>query len=155
MDRMLLALSYAAFAGTALVLIRIDMREHRIPNRIVLPATTVLAVLLTGAAAASGAWADLTRAGAGAVLLGAFYLALWGVGRGRGMGGGDVKLAVLVGLFLGWHGWIALAIGAAAAFVIGGAASAVLIASGRATRRTRIAFAPFMLLGACIGPLLT
>ena len=69
------------------------------------------------------------------------------------MGGGDVKLAVLVGFFLAWHGWGAFGFGAAAAFVLGGAAALVLVAFRRATRRTRIAFGPFMLLGACLGPL--
>lgn len=150
-----MAAAYVGFACAALAIIRIDTREHRIPNAIVLPATVALAALLSAAAWASHDARDLVRAALGSLLLSAFYLLLWSVGRGRGMGGGDVKLALLVGLFLAWHGWSALALGAAAAFVLGGAASVALLATGRATRRTRIAFAPFMLVGACIGPLLS
>lgn len=155
MDRMFVAAAYAAFACVALVVIRSDIRDHRIPNAVVLPGAGVISGLLAAAAWSGDAWDALARSALGACCLGAFYLLLWGIGRGRGMGGGDVKLAVPVGLFAAWHGWEAFAVGAASAFVLGGISSAVLIATGRATRRTRIAFAPFMLLGACLGPLLT
>ncbi|RCS62716.1 prepilin peptidase [Microbacterium sp. JB110] len=151
MDRMLVALAYASFACVALLLIRSDMAEHRLPNRVVLPGTAVIVFLLAGASVAGGGFDALARAVLGACVLCAFYLVLWGAGGG--MGGGDVKLAVLVGFFLAWHGWGAFGLGAAAAFVLGGATALVLVAFRRATRRTRIAFGPFMLLGACLGPL--
>ncbi|WP_119698398.1 prepilin peptidase [Microbacterium halotolerans] len=152
MDRTLVALAYMSFTCVALMLIRSDMVEHRLPNRVVLPGTAVIAALLAGASVTGGGLEAIARAVLGASVLCAFYLVLWGAGGG--MGGGDVKLAVLVGFFLAWHGWSAFGIGAAAAFVLGGAAALVLVTLRRATRRTRIAFGPFMLLGACIGPLL-
>lgn len=147
--------AHAAFAVAGVQLARADLREHRLPNAIVLPAIAVVAVLLA-AAAAVGDCADAAgRAAAGALLLGGFYAVLWRAGRrSGGMGGGDVKLAVLVGLVLGWHGWAELAVGGAAAFVIGGLGAVLLITAGRADARTPIAFGPFMLLGACVGPLL-
>lgn len=152
MDRLLEALAYAVFAMAALAIIRCDMLEHRIPNRLVLPATGAVAVLLTGSAAAGVGAEPLVRAALGGVLLGLFYLVLWGAGRG--MGGGDVKLALLVGLFTAWHGWGAFVVGAAAAFMLGGVAALTLVATRRARGDTRIAFGPFMLLGACAGPLI-
>ncbi|WP_105567403.1 prepilin peptidase [Microbacterium halophytorum] len=152
MERMLEVLAHAAFALAALAIIRSDMLEHRIPNRVVLPATAAVAVLLAGAAETGAGAEPLVRGALGAGLLGGFYLVLWGAGRG--MGGGDVKLALLVGLLTAWHGWGAFAVGAAAAFVLGGGAALALVAARRARRETRIAFGPFMLLGACVGPLL-
>ncbi|WP_244927271.1 prepilin peptidase [Microbacterium sediminis] len=150
----LVAAAYLAFGVASLVLIRSDLAEHRLPNAVVLPATAVVGALLTLASIAAGDTAAVGRAAAGALALGAFYAALWAIGRGRGMGGGDVKLALLVGLFLGWHGWPELALGGAAAFVVGGASALALIAARRATARTHIAFGPFMLIGACLGPIL-
>lgn len=155
LETALTAAAYVVFAGAALALIRSDIREHRLPNAIVLPATFAVAALLAGASWAGGDPAAMMRAIVGALALGSFYLALWGVGRRRGgMGGGDVKLAVLVGLFLAWHGWAALALGSAAAFVLGGGVAVALLVRRRATSRTRIPFAPYMLLGACLGALL-
>ncbi|MGO1768824.1 MAG: prepilin peptidase [Microbacterium sp.] len=153
MDRILVALAYAVFAGVSLWLIRSDIRAHRLPNAVVLPGAGVVAALLASASALQGTPANIVRMLVGAGVLGGFYLILWSVGRGAAMGGGDVKLALLVGAFLAWHGWTPLAIGAAAAFVVGGAVALALVALGRADRGTRIAFAPFMLLGACLGPL--
>ncbi len=153
MDRILVALAYVAFAGVSLWLIRSDIRSHRLPNAVVLPGAGVVAALLASASALRGEQGSIVRMAVGAGVLGGFYLVLWSVGRGAAMGGGDVKLALLVGAFLAWHGWAPLAIGGAAAFVIGGAAALSLVVLGRADRRTRIAFAPFMLLGACLGPL--
>ena len=64
-------------------------------------------------------WAALLRAAIGMAALYAFYFVLRFV-RPDGMGGGDVKLAGVVGIYLGWLGWGALAVGAFAAFVLGG-----------------------------------
>lgn len=151
--QVLVATAYVAFGAFALALIRSDLAEHRLPNALVLPATAIVGALLASSSLAAGDADAAGRAAAGSLLLGGFYAALWAIGRGRGMGGGDVKLALLVGLFLAWHGWAELAIGAASAFVVGGAGALALIIAGRATARTHLAFGPFMLIGACIGPL--
>ncbi|MCU1404731.1 MAG: peptidase domain protein, partial [Glaciihabitans sp.] len=64
---------------------------------------------------------------------------------------GDVKLAGIVGLALGWVGWGALLVGAFAAFLVGAVLGLLLIAFRRGGRKTAIPFGPFMLLGAAIG----
>lgn len=151
--QVLVATAYVAFGAFALALIRSDLAEHRLPNALVLPATAIVGALLAVASSIAADTAAIGRAAVGALALGAFYALLWAVGRGRGMGGGDVKLALLVGLFLAWHGWPELVVGAASAFVVGGAGALALIIAGRATARTHLAFGPFMLIGACIGPL--
>jgi leader peptidase (prepilin peptidase)/N-methyltransferase len=82
-------------------------------------------------------------------LLFGFYLVLALV-YPAGMGLGDVKLAGLLGLYLGWLGWAAVAVGAFTAFLIGGLVGVSLLATGRAGRKTAVPFGPAMLSGALL-----
>ncbi len=68
-----------------------------------------------------------------------------------GMGFGDVKLAGVLGLFLGFLGWGPLVVGAFAAFLLGGLFALVLVALRRAGRKSGIPFGPWMLAGAWVG----
>lgn len=137
-------------AGIGVWLLVIDARTHRLPNRIVLP-TLAAAIVLVGVDALVTRSTDaLLRSLLGMLLLGVFYAVLRAVSRG-GLGGGDVKLAALIGLVLGWHGWQAALIGAASAFVLGALYVLVLMAFRRAERSTRIAFGPWMIIGAVLG----
>lgn len=70
-----------------------------------------------------------------------FFQALVWATRGKGMGGGDVKLAGLMGLILGWPN-IILAI--LLAFLTGASVGVILVLGGRKTMRSQIAFGPFL-----------
>jgi len=142
------ALLYLAAITIALALI--DLDTHTLPNRIVLPAYPIGVLLLVVATIASGDWGDLLRASIGSAALFAFYLVLVLVYPG-GMGLGDVKLAGVLGLFLGYLGWPALIIGAFAAFVLGGLYAIVLLVTRRVARTGGIPFGPWMLAGAWVG----
>ncbi|WP_345802273.1 prepilin peptidase [Microbacterium sp. AZCO] len=143
-------IAYLYFAAISMVLTLIDLDTHRLPNAIVLPSYLVAAVLLTLASALVGDWGAIVRAAAGMAILYAFYFVLRLV-RPDGMGGGDVKLAGVIGLYLGWIGWGALAVGAFAAFLLGGIFGIALILARRAGRRSAIPFGPWMILGAWVG----
>ena len=67
-----------------------------------------------------------------------------------GMGGGDVKLAFLLGLYLGWLGWGAVVVGAVAGFAIQAVLAVGLLAVRRVGLRTELPFGPAMLLGAAV-----
>ena len=67
-----------------------------------------------------------------------------------GMGFGDVKLAGVLGLFLGFLGWPTLGVGMFAGFLAGGIFGVALMLAGRG-RKAAIAFGPWMLLGAWVG----
>ena len=107
-------------------------------------------MLLALASLLTGDWVHMVHALIGAVVLGAFYLLLALVWAG-GMGGGDIKLAVLIGLTLGWLGWPQLVVGAFAAFFVGGIISIVLLALHKVKLRGGIPFGPSMVIGAWIG----
>jgi leader peptidase (prepilin peptidase)/N-methyltransferase len=139
---------YLAAIGVALALIDLDVKK--LPNSIVLPAYPVVAVLLALGSWGSDDWFALIRAVIGGVALWVFYFGLLLVKQGA-MGFGDVKLAGILGAYLGWLGWGDLAVGAFAAFFVGGLVSVGLLLAKKADRRTAIPFGPWMLIGAAIG----
>jgi leader peptidase (prepilin peptidase)/N-methyltransferase len=141
--------AFLYLAAISIALAAIDLETMRLPNAIVLPAYLVGAVAFTAAAALSGAWQQLATAGLGLAIMGAIYL-LPALIRPDAIGGGDVKLAGVLGLFLGWMGWSALGVGVIAGFILGGAWGVALILAGKG-RSARVAFGPWMLAGAWIG----
>ena len=141
--------AYAALVAVALPLAAIDLDVHRLPDRLTLPAIPTLALLL----ALEGDRHRLMQALVCGALAGAVLLLL-ALAVPGGMGLGDVKLAALLGMPLGWWGWVVPVQGLAGGFVIGGLVSLVLVLTRRATRHTHIALGPSLLLGA-LGALLT
>jgi len=141
--------AFLVFAGVSVALAAIDLDTSTLPNRIVLPALVTGIVLLATSTALIGDWGQLARAGIGMGGLFVVYYLL--AVLSGGMGFGDVKLAAVVGLHLAWLGWPQLAVGALAAFVLGGIFGMVLIALRRAGRRSAIPFGPWILAGAWVG----
>lgn len=80
----------------------------------------------------------------GSLAGGLFFVLLFLVSGGRGIGMGDVKLAFAAGLILGWPD---IALSLLLSFVIGGAWGAFLYLSKKKTMTDRLAFGPFLVLG--------
>ncbi len=141
--------AYLYLAAVAVALAMIDIRVWRLPDAIVLPSYVVAALLLGWAALVHTDW---WAAGRGliamAVLLGGYLLLA--LAYPGGMGLGDVKLAGLLGLYLGYLGWSSLWVGAFAGFLLGGVAGVALLATRRVGRRAALPFGPFMLAGALL-----
>ncbi len=138
---------YLAVVGVLLAWI--DARTRLLPTRIVGPSYLVVGTLLLGASAVEGDWHALARAGLGWAIAGGSFLLLWVV-HPRGMGYGDVRLAGLLGMALGWLGWPEFGVGMYAGFLLGGVIGAVL-ALLHLVDRKRYPFGPFMLAGALVG----
>ncbi len=132
--------------AAAVVLAVVDAEHHRLPDRVLLPATVLSILLLAAAAITVGRPLRLLAAGAGAAGVFAAFLLLALAGP-AGLGFGDVKLGALLGLHLGWLGWEAVVIGIAAGFTLGALTAIVLVVAGRATMRTPVAFGPALLAG--------
>jgi leader peptidase (prepilin peptidase)/N-methyltransferase len=141
------AFLFLAAAGVLLGVI--DLRHHLLPNRVVVPSIGIGSALLLLAAVPGADWDALLRAGLGAVVLFAVFLVLALISP-RGLGMGDVKLAGLIGLYLGWIGWNAVVVGAVAGFVIQALLALVLLAGRRIGLRGELPFGPAMLLGAAV-----
>ena len=128
------------------------MDHHLILHGVIYPSLVVILILLAIASWGTGSWMQLLWGVVSGMGLGLFYLLLAFLWPG-GMGLGDVKLAVLLGLALGWLGWGQLAVGAFAAFLIGGVLGLVMIVLKKVTLHGGIPFGPSMALGAWVGVL--
>jgi leader peptidase (prepilin peptidase)/N-methyltransferase len=142
--------AYLYLVAISIALGLIDLDTRRLPNRIVLPSYVVAGVLLAAASVALQDWVPFALALAGSGILFLLYFLLALASRG-GMGFGDVKLAGVLGLYLGFSGWGTLAVGAFAAFALGGIFGLILLAVRRAGRKSAIPFGPWMIVGAWIG----
>lgn len=160
------------FAAVTVAAVVSDVRQRKIPNRLVLSALagipalltlTILGTVLAGAGAAAEQWfQSLMRGLGGLVVLAGGHLLL--AIRG-GLGGGDAKLAGVIGLVLGcFGGWGTVLLGTLLAWGaggVGGVACAVLQrANGRHDPHTsrdpqELPFAPFLLGGAWIALLVS
>jgi leader peptidase (prepilin peptidase) / N-methyltransferase len=140
--------AYLYLAAISVVLAVIDLDVWRLPDRIVLPAYAVGAGLLGAAGILRGDPVALGTAALGAGLAVLLYLLLHLVG---GMAKGDVKLAGVLGLFLGYLGVEQLVVGVAGAFLIGGLIGVALLVTRRAGRGSAMPFGPWMLAGAWLG----
>jgi leader peptidase (prepilin peptidase)/N-methyltransferase len=130
----------AAFFSATLVAISATDISHRIvPNMVVLPAAAIVLAAMT-VLEPSAEWA-LGAFGA------ALFLFLAALAYPKGMGMGDVKLALLLGAMLGRTVPVALMLGMLAALV---PAVVLLVRHGGAARKMGIPFAPFLALGAIV-----
>ena len=141
--------AYLVLAAAGVLLAVVDLRHRLLPNRVIGPALVTGALLLTAAAAVDGRWDDLGRAGLGAAVLFAVFLLLALISPSA-LGMGDVKLAGLLGLHLGWLGWDAVLLGAAAGFAVQALLSLVLLAARRIDLRGELPFGPALLAGAVL-----
>ncbi|GAA2133094.1 A24 family peptidase [Streptomyces synnematoformans] len=136
-------------APFGVLLFAVDRAVRRLPDVLTLPLAGAAVVLLGGAALVGGA-GSWTRALLGGITLGAVYFLLFFVNPAA-MGFGDVKLALVLGVALGWYGWDVLFTGSFFGLLLGAGYAVTLLAARRVGRKTGIAFGPFMIVGAFAG----
>ena len=127
----------------------IDYTTHRLPRGVTFRAAIVGGPLLTLAAINHD---DNGRIG---VMFASFVgtlalLALLAAFSKGGIGGGDMRLAPVLAMFLGWLGASYVYIGLGSGFILGGIAAGGMLVTRRASASTRIAFGPFLCIGAVI-----
>lgn len=132
--------------GFSLALSRIDIREHRLPNRLV-----AAMVLLVSAAIVVFAPDPVRPAVTTSLVTGLKYAAVHVVvfiaSRGQ-FGMGDVKFALPLGLVVGFYSPTLWLVAVMASFAAAAAVSIVLVAAGRLSLRSRIPFGPYMAVAA-------
>jgi leader peptidase (prepilin peptidase)/N-methyltransferase len=127
----------------------IDLEHFLLPNRIVYPLAVSTLALLVVAALGDDAWGALGRALLGGVVamtaLGVLHLV-----SPRSMGFGDVKLAFVLGLALGWLGWGELLLGLFCGFLAGALVGVALIVLRHRDRKDHLPFGPFLAFGTVV-----
>jgi leader peptidase (prepilin peptidase)/N-methyltransferase len=147
-------LAFCFLGALGVALSAIDIAVHRLPYRLTMPAYPVMAILLGVAAATGHDGGALVRALLASVALSAAYLLLALLGAGQ-LGAGDVVLAAVLGLGLGWLGWPTVIAGSLLAFAVMAVVSLALLAARRISLRGEICFGPFMLGGALLAILVS
>jgi len=141
--------AFVALALLATPLLLVDARDHRLPDRLVLPAAGGALVLLTLAAAVRSDWASLGRSVAAAAVVFAIFCTA-AVLSPASLGFGDVKLAGLLALYLGWLSWGHVFYGIFAGFVLGALVAVVMLVSRRVSLKSHIALGPALITGALL-----
>jgi leader peptidase (prepilin peptidase)/N-methyltransferase len=147
------ALPAYLYLGTiSAVVTMTDLGARKIPEPVVLGSYPLAAALLAAASAPRGQWWALARGGIAMAMLGGFYLIL-GLAFARQVGIGDIELGGLLGLYLGWISWSALASGTLVAWLLPALAILARRAVSRGSRRGALAAGPFLAAGALVAAL--
>jgi leader peptidase (prepilin peptidase) / N-methyltransferase len=130
------------FAAVLIAVAAIDLEHRIIPNRILAPAAVW--AIAAWAAIDAGMLPEALAAGAGAFT----FLLIAALAYPAGMGMGDVKLAGVMGLYLG----LAVIPALLTAFVAGSVVGiAILVREGAQARKKGVPFGPFLALGGLVG----
>jgi leader peptidase (prepilin peptidase)/N-methyltransferase len=141
--------AYLVLGAGLVTLTVIDLRHQLLPRRIVFPIGTATVALLAVAAVATPAGDNFARALACAV--GAYIVfGLLRFANPRALGGGDVTLAGLLGLSLGWYSVAAAVAGLATGAVLAALFAVVALAARRISRTTALTYGPFLVAGALL-----
>ncbi|GAA2012921.1 prepilin peptidase [Nakamurella flavida] len=140
----LVILLWAGWLGVALA--AVDLRHHRLPDALTLPAWGVSAALVVGTSLWSPGSGSVPRAVLAAALVGGLFWLVWRIAPAA-MGRGDVKLVPALVLLTGYLSWGAAVLGVVLAFVTGSVVSLLGLLSRRMTMRSALAFGPHLLAG--------
>jgi leader peptidase (prepilin peptidase)/N-methyltransferase len=138
--------AYLVLAAGLLALACTDMEHLLLPKRIVYPVLGLFGALLVVAAAITGDWHNLFVAGISGAVWFAIFFAMNFISP-RALGFGDVRLAPVLGLALGWLGVRYVLLGFFAANLIGAIIGIALIASKRMSRQQQIPYGVFLAVG--------
>jgi leader peptidase (prepilin peptidase) / N-methyltransferase len=131
----------------------VDWRTRYLPTRLIAPSYVVVGLLAALASALTGDWGAFVTSVIGWLGSFAVFWVLWFLVP-RGMAYGDVRLAGLLGMALGWLGVAPLVLGLYTAFLLGGIGG-LLLSSLRIFHRRHFPFGPFLALGAWLGAVFT
>lgn len=141
--------SFLLFTAVLIAVSAIDIEHYIVPNRIVIVALATSVPLLAVTAMLDHRGPELRDALVGSLSASAALLVLH-IAHPRGMGMGDVKLALVLGLYLGWMGLGHVFLGIFLGFLLGSIVGIALIATGLRTRSQHLPFAPFLAGGSLV-----
>lgn len=139
------------FAGLVAVSIA-DIRVGLVPRKLLYPTLVLMVIALVAASAVSGEYHRLVQAAVGGAAAFAVFFAIWFVAP-RSMGMGDVRLAGVIGVGLGWIGYRQLYLGFLVGLIVGVIIGVVKMLVQGSGRKTALPFGPALAVGAVVGVL--
>ncbi len=144
-------IGYLVFIPFLVIIFVYDLKHYIIPDKVVFSAITVAAIYnlirLSGEDSPLQIWRGLSSPAFSAFGAAAFFLAIVLISRGKWMGVGDIKLAFLMGLILGWPN---ISVALFLAFLIGAIIGVGLMVFGKKTIKSEVPFGPFLVGGTLI-----
>jgi leader peptidase (prepilin peptidase) / N-methyltransferase len=141
--------AYCILAATLVAQTWIDLRTQRLPREITYTGMLLGGVALAIAAVVIDEPERIWMAAVGAVIALVTMWLIFALSKG-GMGEGDVRLAPLLGMYLGWLNPGIVLPGLFFGFIAGAVYGVVMMGLDRAGRRTAVPFGPFLALGTVV-----
>jgi leader peptidase (prepilin peptidase)/N-methyltransferase len=127
----------------------IDFKSHRLPNMLVGLFALTEILILVGIGFVESDLRRLATAIGVAIATMSIYVLLYFISRGA-LGMGDVKFAFPLGLCVGWYSADQWLVAIFVSFLIAGLVAVIGLATKRITRKSRLAFGPYMFAGTLI-----
>jgi leader peptidase (prepilin peptidase)/N-methyltransferase len=141
--------AYLLLFASLLAISAIDLERYIIPNRIVYPTLFAAVPLLVAAALLEGDGFRIRDAAIGAAGAWVALLVVHLI-QPRGMGFGDVRLAAVLGLYLGWIDLTLVLLGLMLGFLLGAVVGLGLVVTRVRGRKDAVPFGPFLAAGAVL-----
>ncbi len=144
-----IALCFMFYVSCSMIIIFVyDLKYYLIPDNILFPAIGVAFIFHLFSGILIGNWIlGFGNSIAAAIVASGFFLCIYVVSRGAWMGFGDVKLAILLGLLLGWPN---ILVGLFLSFFFGAIIGVVLMLLSKKGLKSEIPFAPFLIAGTLV-----
>jgi leader peptidase (prepilin peptidase)/N-methyltransferase len=140
---------FCVLFGLLVVVSVTDLSYRLVPRRLIYAALILIVPLLVATSAVDHQWQHLSGSAiAGAVAFGLFFTIWWFMPQG--MGYGDVRLAGVIGICVGYLSLVHAYLAFFGGFVIGMVFGLVMMAVLASGRKTRIPFAPALSVGAVL-----
>lgn len=141
--------AFLAVVAGLVAISAVDLELFIVPNRILYPTLFTAAPLLLGAGVVNGDWAGVRTAAIGGVLGFGLLLVIHLISP-AGMGFGDVRLAGLIGMIVGWLSVGEVLVALFLAFLLAAVVGVALILVGVKGRKDKVPFGPFLAGGAML-----
>ena len=143
---------YLLFVASSLIVIFVyDLKHYIIPDKIIYPAiiATIGFNLFSNLQFPISNFQSIFNSQFSnflfaAIIASLFFLSIVIITKGKGMGCGDIKLAFLMGLLLGWP---LVAVAVFSSFILGSVIGIFLILAGKKKMKSMIPFGPFLVIG--------
>ncbi len=140
-------IGYVLFFAGLIALSAIDIDTKLLPKKIVYSSGAILILFLVLSSVSTGEFNRLRDAAIVGFVYCAFLFIVWYASNGRAMGFGDVRLAIFLGIAMGYHGYIVSYFGMLLSFMLGSVLGIAIAGITHGGRKMKIPFGPFLAAG--------